>query len=168
MATVNVTRLASALNLTARRVQQLVQEEGMPREASGKYDPIKCLMWYIRYLQRVLERKTDPTLVGPENHGEREARVRLIRADADLKEMELAKQRSQFITTADADKCTAELVRVTTARIMEIPSQVASELVGENSRVMIQAKLEKAYWVALASLARSHRAGATPQPLKSQ
>lgn len=167
MATVNVTRMAQALNLTERRVQQLVQE-GMPREAAGQYDPIKCMMWYIRFLRRVLERKDEPTLEGPDNRGEREARVRLIRADADLKEMELARQRSQFITTEDADKCTAELVRLTTARIMEIPSQVASELVGETSRVMIQAKLDKAYRVALADLARSHSSDAYAQPLKSQ
>jgi hypothetical protein len=35
MSTVNVTRVASALNLTEQRVQQLVKQ-GMPREARGQ------------------------------------------------------------------------------------------------------------------------------------
>jgi phage terminase Nu1 subunit (DNA packaging protein) len=156
MAIVNVTRVAQALNLTERRVQQLVHE-GLPREAGGGYDVVKCLLFYIRYLQRVLERKDEPTPEGPDNHGEREARVRLLSADADLREMELAKQRSQFITTEDADKCIAELVSVTTGRIMAIAPRVAPELVGETSRVMIQAKLEKACRQELRFLANSHR-----------
>ena len=43
MSTVNVTRVASALNLTEQRVQQLVHE-GMPREARGQYDAVKCML----------------------------------------------------------------------------------------------------------------------------
>ena len=35
MSTVNVTRVAAAMNLTEQRVQQLVKEEGMPRESRG-------------------------------------------------------------------------------------------------------------------------------------
>jgi len=48
---VDVTKVASALNLDPRRVQQLVQE-GMPRMSRGQYDPVKYMVWYIRYLQR--------------------------------------------------------------------------------------------------------------------
>ena len=44
MPLVNVERVAQALNLQKRRVQQLVKE-GMPKEGRGQYDPVKCMLW---------------------------------------------------------------------------------------------------------------------------
>jgi phage terminase Nu1 subunit (DNA packaging protein) len=153
MPTVDVTKVASALNLTEQRVQQLVKE-GMPRESRGQYDPVKCMLWYIRYLQQALEKKAVPTLDGG-FVGEREERVRLLRADADLREMELARERGLVVALPDIEKQLTDLVLTTKARIMAIAPRLAPELVGETSRVMIQAKLEKACKEALAYLARA-------------
>jgi hypothetical protein len=54
----------------------------MPREARGQYDAVKCMLFYIRYLQRALEKKSVPMADGG-YAGEREERIRLLRADAD-------------------------------------------------------------------------------------
>jgi phage terminase Nu1 subunit (DNA packaging protein) len=156
MPTVNVTKVASALNLTEQRVQQLVHE-GLPREGRGQYDPVKCLLWYVRYLQKALEKKAVPTLEGG-FVGEREERVRLLRADADLREIELAKERGQLVALPDIEAALTDLVLTTKARIMAIPPRLAPELVGETSRVMIQAKLEKACKESLSYLAKAHGA----------
>ena len=78
MAAVDVSKVASALNLDERRVQQLVKE-GMPRVSRGRYDPVKCMLWYVRYLQGVLEERSTPDIDGGSS-GERVARVRLLRA----------------------------------------------------------------------------------------
>src|SRR6267378_294241 len=152
MPVVDITKVASFLNLTDKRIQQLVKE-GMPRESRGQYDPIKCAHWYIRYLQQALEKRSVPTLDGG-FVGEREERVRLLRADADLREMELAKERSLVISIADYERTLADLILTTKARIMAIPPRLAPDLVGETSRVMIQAKLEKACKESLSYLAR--------------
>ena len=155
MPIVGVTKIASALNLEVRRVQQLVHE-GMPREARGQYDPIKCAAWYIRYLQRVIDRKIMPTLDGGDA-GERAARVRILQTQADLKEIEVAKQRSQLVAIPDVEAAFADLARTTEAHIMAIPPRLAPELVGETSRVMMQGKLESAIEKAVARLAKSRR-----------
>jgi phage terminase Nu1 subunit (DNA packaging protein) len=152
MPTVDVNKVASALNLSPQRVQQLVKM-GMPREARGEYDPIKCMAWYVRFLQRAIERKTMPTLEEGDE-GERAARVRILRAQADEKEMALAKLRSQLLAIQDVEKEINRLVLTTTAHIMAIPQRLAPELVGETSRVMVQAKIEKALKQALSLLAR--------------
>ena len=152
MATVDVEKVATALNLEKRRVQQLVKE-GMPREERGQYDPVKCMLWYIRYLQIALEKKAVPTLEKG-FVGEREERVRLLRSQADLSEMELARQRSLVISIADYERTFADLILTTTAQFMAIPSRVASEVVGETSRIMVQAKIEKSVKEALAYVAR--------------
>jgi hypothetical protein len=80
--------------------------------------------------------------------------VRLLRAGADLKEMQLARERSQLISLGDYEHALADLFVTTKTRIMTIPSLLSPELVGETSRVMIQAKLEKACKEALTLLAR--------------
>lgn len=46
--------LAQALNVTPRRISQLVAE-GMPRPAHGNYELGVCMSWYIRHLQKALE-----------------------------------------------------------------------------------------------------------------
>ena len=164
MPIVDVGKVANALNLTEMRVQQLVKE-GMPREVRGQYDPVKCMLWYVRYLQQALEKKSVPTLDGG-FIGERDARVRLLSADADLREMELSKERGRVVSIAVANKACDDLARETTARIMGIPPRLANELVGESSRMMIQAKIESALRDALRLLASGSRGqyGAGPGP----
>src|SRR6202035_4556143 len=152
MAHVDAGRIASALNLTEQRVQQLVKE-GLPREGRGQYDPVKCMLWYIRYLQQALEKKSVPTLDGG-FVGEREERVRLLRADADLREMELAKERSQLVAIQDVEKEMVDLILTTKARVMAVAPRLAPEVVGEMSRVMAQAKIEKALKDALLHLSK--------------
>lgn len=152
MAVVNVSRIAAFLNITPRRVQQLVKE-GMPCEGRGQYDPIKCAMFYVRYLQNVLEERSAP-ISEDDSSGERAARIRLLRAKADVKEMQLSSQRSQLVTVKDCDHMVVELNRSTTVRIMEIPPRLAPQLVGETSRTMIQAKIETAIKGSLRLLAR--------------
>ena len=57
MKTVNAKQMAIFLGLDSeRRVQQLVKE-GMPKEAHGKYDPMRCLVWRVRDLQKKLDGK---------------------------------------------------------------------------------------------------------------
>jgi terminase small subunit / prophage DNA-packing protein len=165
MPTVNVTRVASALNLTEQRVQQLVHL-GMPRESRGQYDPIKCAHWYIRYLQNAIEKRSAPALDGA-FPGESRERIRLLRAAADLKEDRLAKERSQLVAVQDVEKAMTDLMRTTTAEIMAIPSRLAPQLVGETSRVMVHAKIEKACKESLAYLAKAGKDGDTQATSRS-
>ena len=53
----NVDEVAAALNLTARRIQQLVKE-GLPKAERGLYDLEACMLWYIKFLQKALETRS--------------------------------------------------------------------------------------------------------------
>lgn len=149
------------MNLTESRVHQLVKE-GLPKEARGQFDPVKCMLWYIRYLQSALEKKAVPTLDGG-FVGEREERVRLLRSQADLSEIELSKERGQLVAIQDVEKAMTDLVLTTKARIMAVAPRLAPDLLGETSRVMVHAKIEKALKEALLNLskreARTHVSG---------
>ena len=152
MPTVDVTRVAKFLNVTPRRVQQLVKE-GMPRGARGQYEAIKCAAWYVRYLQAAIEKKTTSTGDGAYTTLQEE-RSRLLHAKTELKQIELAKKLGTLVLIADVERELTELVLTTKARILGIPARVAGEIVGETSRVMIQARLQKAAEEALEPMTR--------------
>ena len=147
----NAIALAEFFGLTKQRVHQLVAE-GLPRELRGKYDLDKAARWYIRYLQAAIEKRAIP-MDGDELVSEQKERVRKLRLDADLKEIELARERGQLVAVEDVEKELSDLVLTTKARIMAVAPRLAPELLGETSRVMAQAKVEKALKDALAQLA---------------
>jgi phage terminase Nu1 subunit (DNA packaging protein) len=150
---VGIKELAVILNLTPTRVQQLVQE-GLPKKLRGKYDQDQCVGFYIRYLQALVVKKAIVGEGGEVLKNEREERLRLLRADADLREIELARERGQLVAIEDVEKEMTDLILVTKARVLAVGARVAPELVGETSRVMIQAVIEKAHKEALSQLAK--------------
>jgi phage terminase Nu1 subunit (DNA packaging protein) len=156
MATVDVKQLAEMMNVTPRRVQQMAATEGLPKAGKGRYDAGKCLLWYIRYLQAALEKKSVPVGDGKySSMGDEKARS--IRADAELKEMELAHKRKELVRVADVAKTITDIVTMTKARIMALPPRIAADTTGEQSRTMVQAKVEKALVDALNHLADDGR-----------
>ncbi len=140
-AIVNAEKLAVFVNLTKQRVHQLVAE-GLPRKLRGKYDLDECAQWYIRYLQAAIEKKAIP-LDGDELVSEQQEKVRNMRATADLKEIDLARQRGQLVSIEDAEKEMTDLILTGKARIMSVPARLAPDLLGETSRVMVQARSSK-------------------------
>src|ERR1700676_600124 len=150
---VDIKQIAEILNLAPRRIQQLAQE-GLPKKLRGKYDQDQCTGWYIRYLQALVEKKTIVGEGGQVLANEREERLRLLRADADLREIELARERSQLVAIEDVEHEMTDLILVTKARVLAVGARVAPELVGETSRLMIQAVIEKAHKEALSHLAK--------------
>lgn len=161
----SIKEIASTLNLTPSRIQQLVQE-GLPKKLRGRYDQDECTGWYIRYLQALVEKKSIVDEGGRVFASEREERLRLLRADADLREMELAAERGLVIAISDYESTLADLILTTKARIMAIAPRVAPEVTGQTSRVMVQALIEKACKEALAYLAKpeNHKGVGSTEP----
>jgi len=146
---VGIAAIAERLRLTPRRIQQLVGE-GLPRVTRGKYDVDAVLDWYIARLERQLAGETD-------EDGETEKRyseeLRLLSARADMQELDLASHRRELVSIADVEKQMTDLVITTKARILTVPARIAPDLLGEQSRVMLQAKIEKSLKEALSHLA---------------
>ncbi|MGH9685276.1 MAG: hypothetical protein ACRD4S_16900 [Candidatus Acidiferrales bacterium] len=148
---VNADRLAVLFDLTASRIHQLVKA-GMPKELRGAYDVAKCTTWYVRYLRQALQTKSVP-MAGGDYASEREERLRNLRADAEKKEMELSRSRGQLVSIDDVEQQQAELVLSVKARILAVAPRIAPEVLGETSRVMLEAKITKALNEALVQLA---------------
>jgi phage terminase Nu1 subunit (DNA packaging protein) len=146
MPTVNVHQLAKLFDRRPRRIQQLVKE-GMPQLSRGKYDQGKCFEWYVRYLHNKIEKK------GDEFSGLNEQRLRGMRASAETRELELALKKGELAKLTDVRAMLSDVVLMTKARLLAIPPRLAIDILGESSRVMIQAKIERAIKDALNQLA---------------
>lgn len=146
---VGIAHIAERLKLTPRRIQQLAAE-GLPRVTRGKYDVDQVLDWYITHLEKRLAGESDEDA---DNVAGRKHELRLLAAKADLQELDLAARRGELVAIADVEKQMTDLVITTKARVMAVPARVAGELVGEQSRVMAQAKVEKSLKEALSHLA---------------
>lgn len=151
MALVNIKQMSEMMNVSPRWVQKLAAE-GLPRAGRGKYDAVKVILWYVRYLQAALEKKAVPQGDGT-FAGMKDERARSIRADAELKEMELAQKRRELVRVDDVARAAVDLVVLTKSRIMTVPARLAAEITGESSRIMVQARIEKALTDALSHLA---------------
>jgi hypothetical protein len=66
----------------------------------------------------------------------------------------VARVRSQLVTVAEVDAFHTERVDTTKQYMMTIPPRLAPELVGETSRIIIQAKIEKAIDEVLSAFAK--------------
>lgn len=147
--TVSVDKLARILGITPRRVQQFVLE-GMPRDGHGKYDLAKCLLWVAR--RKVKDGEIEGESSQSLSVSLRAQRERLIRAQADREELELAKARASVVPIETVREFITEHNRTVRQRILALPSRIAHLLEGE-TRDVIEAKLDQALRGALAALA---------------
>jgi phage terminase Nu1 subunit (DNA packaging protein) len=126
--------------------------EGLPRVTLRKYDVDAVLDWYIARLEKRLAGESDEDVDGV---SQRKHELRLLAAKADMHELDLAVKRGDLVSIAETEKAMTDLVIATRARILTVPARVAGELVGEKSRVMAQARIEKALKEALSLLAHA-------------
>lgn len=161
MPLVEIEQLMQALNVSEVHVGRLAKE-GMPKEGRGKYDLGKCMLWYIRYLQAALKRRSGAA--DETGRTEQRERLRLLSAEAELKELELARERGEFAAITDFEKVITQLVVTTKARILAIPSRLAPQLVGED-RLEIESRLEKELKETLSTLSKNgHKSHAPITP----
>jgi phage terminase Nu1 subunit (DNA packaging protein) len=148
---VDADRLGRVLNLSRGRVFQLVSL-GMPKEGRGRYDPGKCAMWYIRYLQTELEKRGKRVGDSEELTNTLPAeKLRLTKAQADDAELEVGRKRGELIPLELFRSEIEQIYMTLRQRLYSLP-RIAPQLEGE-TRGAIKAKLETSILDLLKSLA---------------
>jgi phage terminase Nu1 subunit (DNA packaging protein) len=114
--------IAKLLDVTERRVRQLSSEGVIPKAARGRYEVVGAVRGYIRYL-RNLALKGE---VGAADYGLE--RARLVKARADLAEMEATRIRGDLIPAAEVTAAWTEMVALMRARLLALPDKIAPQL----------------------------------------
>lgn len=137
--TVDLPTLAVILDLTERRVYQLVKDGTIKRAAKGRYNLIEAVRGYLNYLRAAAN---DSTLSLSEQ------RTRLVKLQAEKVQIELDRSRGELVSKDVVIK--RELV--IKASMKRVP-RIAVRMVGKGAREM-EAMMTKRIFDAFRELAR--------------
>ena len=118
MAKLSLSAISQLLKLTERRIQQLAKDEVIPKAQRGEYEMIPCVHGYIDYLKAKIGREfTAEDLAINRN--------RLIKAQADLAEIEKQKQEGELIAKDEVKKNWLSILTVIKSKLLSMPNKVA-------------------------------------------
>jgi hypothetical protein len=165
---VSVTRaqVAIACSITERTVNRLAVEGVIPRDSRGEYDLGRCMMAYIRYLQAAMKAKSVMDDSGRISNTAGQ-RSEMLDVGVALEKLKLAKALGEVMSIADYEARLSNLVIETRAALMAVGQRVAPRLVGETSRVTIQAVIDAGQREAMLKLSRSTLTAQPAKPVKS-
>jgi phage terminase Nu1 subunit (DNA packaging protein) len=116
--------LASTLNVTVRRVQQLAEEGVVIKDARGKYRAIESIQRYIRYLQE----REGLNQEGIDFNREKALHEKTKR---ELAELDLAVRKGELHRGEDVRMVMTDMLTAFRAKILAIPTKLAPQLVGK-------------------------------------
>ena len=135
---VSFDQAADFLNMSKSSFYRLIESGIIPKSDDGKYvlSEVVELYWRNQF----------------DSEGLRAAQIRLVTAQAELKEAELAEQRGELHRASIVQKIWGERNINIRAKLLAIPMKISPELVGKDLLV-IQAKLKEAVNETLEELA---------------
>ena len=141
--------IARLLDLTPRRVQQLVAEGVIPKDERGRYELVPVVRAYIRYLrERALSQDLGSDALV-------QHRARLTKARADMAELEHAQMLGELVPAAQVEEAWAAVVAVMRTRLLALPTKVAPRVVALSHEAAIQDALRAEIADALAELSQA-------------
>lgn len=113
-----VETVARLLDLTPRRVQQLSKEGVIPKAERGRYELVPAVQGYIRYLKA-------QAINGDATGDDSEHKRRLLKARADIAEMEAERLSGNLAEVAQVTKTWASLLTFLRQAILTLPDECA-------------------------------------------
>ena len=148
-----VGEIAEVLMLSERRIHQLVRQGIIPKAKRGRYELASAVQGYICYLE-----SRNPAIapsVGEEVFDYRRERARLTKAQADRAEAETAKITGEVVSVRQVERNLATLFAEVAANMRNIPTRVASALVGNTDEREVKTVLLREIDSVLTALADS-------------
>lgn len=132
---VPVAQIARIFHLTERRVQQLASDGIIPKAERGRYHFIESVQGYIKFLQERAFGKSDNTT---DSHHER---TRLLRAKADLTEMEHKEKQGELIRADVVYRNQYKAGTILKNNLLSIPDRQSAILASETDAAKVHAAL---------------------------
>lgn len=146
-ATYGLDTISKLLDLTPQRINQLCRDGVIPKAERGRYELVPVVQAYIRYLR-------DRAVKG-DVHGDDYSthRTRLIKARADVMEMEKAQMDASLIPATDVQEAWVEVLAACRAKLLSIPTKAAPEVFASSDINEVKSILKETVNEALAELA---------------
>jgi phage terminase Nu1 subunit (DNA packaging protein) len=170
---VSVSDVAELLGLTDRQVRNLIKDKGLPARSDPRgftLDWPTALEWYVGYRSAQKggnggNRRPGSNPEEPEETYD-EALARKTRAEADLKELQLARERGEVAAIADVERVLNGANKSIQTRVLAMPASLATQLLGIDDRTRIFNVLDRSCRDLLTNLASidAVREARTAQP----
>lgn len=147
--------IAKLLDLTPRRVNQLVDEGVFPKAGRGTFELVPVVKGYIKHLR-------DRIAAGNESDGYTEHRARLTKARADMAELERAQIIASLVPADDIEAAWSAVTAAMRSRLLAIPSKVAPRLMAMKTVNEAQELIRAEIFGALEELANVRVEVSTP------
>lgn len=146
VATYPIGTIAKLLLLTDRRVQQLAKEGVLPRGERGRYELVPVVQSYIKYLK---DRAIGADMPGDEGDHKR----RLLKARADIAEMEAERLAGDLVPVDQVEKSWVEITSRVRQRMLAVAPKAAPIAAVETSAEACHEVIETFIHEGLAELA---------------
>lgn len=148
-----VSDIAELLGVTDRQVRNWIKDKGLPAKSDPRgrvLDWPTTLRWYVAF--QIDEKRGNGGNRGPNSapDGSLEpeetldgALLRKTKAEADLKELQLARERGEVASIADVERVLVGANKSIQTRVLALPSSLAPQLMGIDDRKRINTILER-------------------------
>ena len=132
--TATTKELAELFDVTPKYVSQLVLNHGMPKAAKNKFNFYKCVKWRFDFNEKSFEDRSQK--IREEN-----TKSRLERANAELKELDLAEKRGELVQATAMENAWLNEIAVIDAELEGLAIKAAPNLLGIKSVKKMKDKL---------------------------
>jgi excisionase family DNA binding protein len=140
--------VAALLDVSDRQVRNYVKDKGLPSFDDGRgrrFVWAEVLAWYVRFCAEKAgsrgSQEQAPEAAQKESF--EAASTRKTIAEADLKELQLARERGQVVAIGDAQRMLANLAKAMQTKILSWPTKMAGRLVGLKEREQYRHVLDR-------------------------
>lgn len=144
--------ISEILDLTERRVRQLVVDGILPKNSErGRYELIPTVRAYIHWLR-------DRSLYGESKARKEnvisldEARRRKLTAEAELAELNLAKEQGKVVSIEEVELSWTEVLGAVRSKILSLPTTMAAQIAVETDHKIVKELLTNSVEQALTEL----------------
>ena len=139
--------LERVFRVSQQQISEYVKA-GMPRSIKGNYNLEACVHWWTDRKEADLRERIDGLK-------REEQETRLKRAQADYKEMELARERGELVSISEISEQYGLFVAACRARILGIGTRIAPRLLACGSSAEMKKLIDEENWNALDELSRT-------------
>ena len=158
-----VSDVAELLGVTDRQVRNWIKDKGLPARSDPRgrlLDWPTTLQWYVAF--QIDEKRGNGGNRRPNSGSEGsevpeetldEAILRKTKAEADLKELQLAREQGQVVAIAELERVLANANRSIQTQILALPAGLAPQLIGMDDRQKIYNLIDRSCRSLLTNLA---------------
>lgn len=135
METLELEDVASLLGVSERMIRNYMKDNDLPCIGDGRgrrFVWAEVREWYVRYrIEKDGNRGNEPCQIpGDDDENMDEVQLRKLKAEADLKELELATKRGEVVAIEDVKRSMENVAASLKSAILAMPSKLATRLVG--------------------------------------